>query len=84
VFDKRGDNDPSGTLYLTSSRAIFRSLDGLTITKWAKVVSAERDGRTVSIQRLDRQTPYLFDCKTFGDAMKAEFIAKKMLPEPHS
>jgi hypothetical protein len=79
IYDKRGDNDPSGTLYLTNARAIFASSDGLVTTPWTKVVTATRNGRTVSIQRRDRQTPYLFVCAGYAEAMKADFVARNIL-----
>ena len=40
IYDRRGDDDPSGTLYLTNARAVFASADGLVTTPWAKVVTA--------------------------------------------
>jgi hypothetical protein len=79
VYDKRGDNDPSGTLYLTNARALFVSTDGLTTSAWKQVLSVSLDSRTLQIQRRDRQNPHLFDFSTYADAMKAEFIAKHML-----
>ncbi len=79
IYDKRGENDPKGTLYLTDARVVFLADVGLTAAPWRKVISVGRDGRTVRIQRRDRETPYLFDCPTYGDAMKAEYIAKHLL-----
>jgi hypothetical protein len=79
VYDKRGDDDPSGTLYLTDARALFVSTDGVTTAAWRQVLSVDLDGRTLRVQRRDRQNPYLFALSTYADAMKAEFIAKKAL-----
>jgi hypothetical protein len=79
VYDKRGDHDPSGTLYLTNARVIFASGDGLVTTPWTKVVTATRDARSVSIQRRDRQTPYLFVLTDYAEAIKADFIARNIL-----
>jgi hypothetical protein len=78
VHDRRGDNDPAGTLYLTDKRALFVSMDGLTSAGWRQVLSVGLDGRTLRIQRRDRQNPYLFDFSTYADAMKAEFICKRV------
>jgi hypothetical protein len=82
IYDKRGDNDPSGTLYLTNARAVFGSADGLVTTPWTKVVATTRSGRTVSIQRRDRQTPYLFVFGGYAEAMKADFVARNILAAP--
>ena len=79
VHDKRGPNDPAGMLYLTNKRALFVSTDGLTSAAWKQVLSVGLDGRTLRVQRRDRQNPYLFDFPTYVDAMKAEFIANRML-----
>jgi hypothetical protein len=37
------------------------------------------DGRTLRVQRRDRQNPYVFDFSTYVDAMKAEFFANTLL-----
>jgi hypothetical protein len=79
VYDKRGDHDSCGTLHLTNARAIFASGDGLVTTPWTKVVTATRNGRTVSIQRRDRQTPYLFVLTDYAEAIKVDFIARNVL-----
>jgi hypothetical protein len=77
VYDKRGENDPSGTLYLTDARALFVSTDGVTTAPWRQVMSVDLDGRTLRVQRRDRQNPYLFDFSKYADAMRAELIAQK-------
>lgn len=79
VHDKRGDNDPSGTLYLTDARTLFVSTEGTATAAWRQVISVGLDSRTLRVQRRDRQNPYLFDLFTFADALKAEFIAKRAL-----
>lgn len=79
THDKRGDNDPSGTLYLTDARALFVSTEGTATATWRQVISVGLDGRTLRVQRRDRQNPYLFDLFTYTDALKAEFIAKRAL-----
>jgi Protein of unknown function (DUF4236) len=78
VHDRRGENDPAGTLYLTDKRVLFVSTEGLTSAAWRQVLSVGLDGRTLRIQRRDRQNPYLFDFSTYTDAMKAEFITKRV------
>jgi hypothetical protein len=74
IYDKRGDNDPRGMLYLTNKRALFRAGEGLTTTPWTKVIATSRERYTLSIQRRDRQTPYRFAFDSLGEAMIAEWI----------
>lgn len=78
VYDKRGDDDPPGTLYLSDKRALFRSATRATPISWAKVIHVGRDERTLHIQREDRQSPTAFVFDDLGDAMIAELIAKNI------
>jgi hypothetical protein len=79
TYDKRGDNDPSGSLYLSGETLIFVASEGLTSAPWTKVMSVEVDGEVLRVQRRDRQTPYLFQLPSIGDALKAKFIASHVL-----
>jgi hypothetical protein len=79
VYDKRGDNDPTGALYLTSGRALFLASEGLIAAPWSKVMLVNREGRTIGIQRRDRKTPLLFVLERLADALKAEYVAKRLL-----
>jgi hypothetical protein len=79
TYDKRGDNDPSGSLFLSSERLIFVATEGLTTADWDKVMSVEDDERVLRVQRRDRKTPYLFLLPSIGDAMKAKFIARNLV-----
>ena len=79
TYDKAGDHDPRGILYLTDKRAIFLADEGLTTTSWAKVIAASRDRYALRIQRRDRQTPYLFAFDSLGEAMIAEWITASIM-----
>jgi hypothetical protein len=83
-YDKRGSNDPDGTLYLTDEEAVFyaEGAGGRVAAPWSKTVSVSREGSTLGIQRRDRQTPLLFDCASLGDALRAEFISRRFLETP--
>jgi hypothetical protein len=84
TYDKRGDNDPSGSLYLSTDRLIFLATEGLTTADWEKVMSVDEDDHVLRVQRRDRKTPYLFLLPTIGEAMKAQFIARNLLSALHS
>lgn len=75
VYDKRGDNDPSGTLYLTDTRALFRSSAGATPIAWKKVIHIGREGCALHIQREDRQASTIFIMESLKDAMIGELLA---------
>jgi len=79
LFDKRGDDDPTGTLYLTTDETIFHAPGyELATVPWSKVVDISRSHRTVSMQRRDRKTPHLFIFDTLGDACIAEYVARRL------
>ena len=80
TYDKRGDNDPTGFLYLSSDQLIFVAPEGVTAAPWTKVMSVDCEDRVLRVQRRDRQTPYLFDLPCVGDALKAHFIGNRILP----
>jgi hypothetical protein len=79
LYDKRGENDPTGELFLTDARLLFLAPDGLTATPWSKVIRVSHERRTISVQRRDRQTPYVFYFKTWGEALRAEWITKNIM-----
>jgi hypothetical protein len=77
LYDKRGDNDPDGTLYLADSKAMFVAPEGVTVIPWSKVMSVSRTGSMVAMQRRDRQTPNEFYLAP-GAALIAEYIALRL------
>ena len=79
MHDKRGDADPSGTLYFTDKRAFFLSDEGSSSVPWTKVVNVTLNGNEVRLQRHDRQNPTVFWISDLTDAMKAHVIAKSLL-----
>lgn len=79
TYDKRGDNDPSGRLYLTNERVLFIASEGLTDAPWSKVISVDQQGYEVRIQRRDRQTPYSFWMPSVGAALRANWLAKNII-----
>lgn len=77
-YDKRGDNDETGMLYLTNKKLIFVGTS-MTEAPWTKVAKAERDGKTFSVLRRDRQNPLIFACESLSEAVQVEFIATSCL-----
>jgi hypothetical protein len=80
-YDKRGDNDETGTLYLTDKRVMFVGTSVFE-APWTKVVKAQRDGQTFSVLRRDRQNPNIFECESLSDAVQVEFVAVTCLGGP--
>jgi hypothetical protein len=76
VHDKRGSNDPSGTLYLTNERALFVSNQSAVAVPWSKTIMVGREDSRLFVQRTDRETPFTFVLPSIADAMKAEWIGK--------
>jgi hypothetical protein len=75
-LDKHG-KDEHGTVYLARTRLLFVASSRINLP-WSRVSSTEYHDRTVTIQRSDRQTPYLFVFDTRALAAKAAWIAEKM------
>jgi hypothetical protein len=78
LYDKRGDDDPTGSLYLTNTNAIFVAPTGSTSVPWSKTASISRDYRGLLIQRRDRQNPTEFYFEAVSDAFIAEYLARRL------
>lgn len=79
TFDRRGSNDPEGSLLLTRNALMFVAPEGLTTVDWEKVLVVERDDCVLRVQRRDRQTPYLFKLPALSDALTATFVTRRVL-----
>lgn len=78
LYDKRGDNDEDGQLFLTKQRAVFVGAS-MADVKWGKVAKAELNGGRLTITRRDRATPLVFVMKSVSDALRADFVATACL-----
>jgi hypothetical protein len=82
LYDKRGDNDPTGTLYLTTGETVFHAPgEENAAVPWSKVMAVTRSHRTLSVQRRDRKTPHAFIFDALGDACIAEYVARRLWAE---
>jgi hypothetical protein len=69
---------PTGTLLLTSTRAIFvGGAKALTIP-WHGVGLCTRQERDVLLVRTDRQDLHRLRCNTYGDALHAAFLVRRL------
>lgn len=68
---------PSGQLILTNARAIFVGGARLSMA-WHLVAGVTQSGRDLVLARMDRQSPSLFRCNSFGDALCAAFLARRL------
>jgi hypothetical protein len=69
---------PTGTLLLTSTRAIFvGGAKALTIP-WHAVGICTRQERDVLLVRTDRQDLHRLRCNTYGDALHAAFLVRRL------
>lgn len=76
-LDKRGP-DENGDVYVTSGQIVFVG-STLTAIPLNKVALVTREGRTVTVQRRDRQTPFRFLFESAGAALKTEYVAKNVI-----
>jgi hypothetical protein len=78
VYDKRGSNDETGRLVLAATRAIFFG-GSVTSIPWPKVREVRRDGASLLLHRYDRQHATVFQFSQLAEAMKAEWVSKKLV-----
>ena len=70
---------PSGRLLLTANRAVFVGSGKTVASAWHTIsvaLSAERD---VVVVKNGREQAYRFRCNSYGDALRASFIAQQLL-----
>ena len=67
---------PSGTLLLTATRAIFVGGARSVTIPWHGVGAIQRHDRDLLLVRVDRQDLHRIRCNTFGDALHAAFLAR--------
>ena len=73
-------SQPTGTLLLTSTRAIFVGGARAVTVPWHSVGTCMRQDRDVVLIRLDRQDLHRLRCNTFGDALRAAAVARHFMP----
>jgi len=71
---------PSGTLLLTSTRAIFVGGARAVTIPWHSVGACSRQDRDVLLVRVDRQDLHRVRCNSYGDALRAAFLAGHLSP----
>jgi hypothetical protein len=72
-------DDPSqsaGTLLLTNTRAIFVGGARAVTAPWHAVARSLRQDRDLVLVRADREDLHRFRCNSFGDALRAVFLAR--------
>jgi hypothetical protein len=70
---------PAGRLLLTAGRAIFvGGASGLSAA-WHTVTEALPAERDLVLVRVDRDAVHRFRCNSFGDALRAAFIARALV-----
>jgi hypothetical protein len=69
---------PTGTLLLTSTRAIFVGGTKAVTLPWHSVGVCSRQDRDVLLVRSDRQDLHRVRCNTYGDALHAAFLARHL------
>lgn len=69
---------PSGTLLITSSRAIFVGGARALAIPWHSVAECTPHDRDLLLVRLDRQELQRLRCNTFSDTLRAAFLARHL------
>jgi hypothetical protein len=73
---------PSGTLLLTSTRAVFVGGARAVTIPWHSVAQCLRQDRDVLIVRVDRAELHRVRCNTFADTLRAAFLARHLVSRP--
>jgi hypothetical protein len=69
---------PSGTLLLTTGKAIFAGGGGAALP-WHRAGDARHLDRDLVLIRVDREHLYRFRCNSFSDALRAAFVARELM-----
>jgi hypothetical protein len=70
---------PSGRLLLTANRALFVGSGKTMTAAWHTISLAVHAERDVLLAKNGREQAYRFRCNTYGDALRAAFIADQLL-----
>ena len=70
---------PAGRLLLTSGRAIFVGGAKSVAAAWHTIAEATHGERDLLLVRNGRDQAYRFRCNSYGDALRAAFIAGELL-----
>jgi len=70
---------PSGRLLLTSNRVVFVGGANAVAAAWHAIVDGTHVERDLVLTRNGREQVYRFRCNSFGDALRAAFIAGELL-----
>jgi hypothetical protein len=71
---------PSGTLLLTNTRMVFVGGARAVTLAWHMAGECVRQDRDVLLVRVDRQDVHRLRCNTYGDALRAAFLARHLAP----
>ena len=69
---------PSGTLLMTATRAIFIGGGRSVTIPWHSVGDCLQQHRDVLLVRVDRQDLHRLRCNSFADALRAGFLARHL------
>ncbi len=72
-------NQPAGRLLLTSGRAIFVGGSAARTLAWHAIGEALHADRDLVLIRVDRSQLYRFRSNSFGDALCATFLARRLM-----
>jgi hypothetical protein len=70
---------PAGRLLLTSARAAFAGGAASRTIPWHAIGETLHQQRDLVMIRVDRETMYRFRCNSYGDALCAAFVARRLL-----
>jgi hypothetical protein len=71
-------SQPAGRLLLTGRRAVFAGGPVVRTAAWHGVTECVRFERDLILLRGDKGTLHRFRCNTYGDALRAAFVAREL------
>ena len=77
-YDKCGDHDETGTLYVTNRKLVFVG-ESITDARWSDIAKLSRRGTRFSAFSRDRQAPLVFLCATLFDSVLVADVAERCL-----
>lgn len=70
---------PSGRLLFTNRRAIFVGGANGVVAAWHTIADARHIDRDLVLVKIGGEQVYQFRCNTYGDALRAAFIASELV-----
>ena len=78
VYDKRGERDEAGTLFVTNTKLVFVG-ESVTDAPWSQIAKLSRDGTRLAAFIGGVKSPLVFSCASLFDSVRVAYVAERCL-----